>query len=103
VRTSLAAGVLDAVSVLVDVLFAMVVAVAVVVAVDLVRRWLRAASARKVQQQEDDPAREPMPVHSWRPRSEPRTVALPASPPSTGTYGVRPRGQRFPEDDGRLL
>jgi hypothetical protein len=102
VRTSLAAGVLDAASVLVDVLFAMVVAVAVVVAVDLVRRWARAASVRKVQQQEDA-AREPMPVHSWRPSSERRTVALPASPPSTGTYGVRPRGQRFPKDDGRLL
>ena len=102
-RTSLAAGVLDAASVLVDVLFTVVVGLALVFAVDLVRRWLRTVHARHAARQPDDGPREPMPVTSWRSESERPIVAPPASPPSTGTYGVRPRGQRFPEDDGRLL
>jgi hypothetical protein len=106
VRNSvLAAGVLDAASVLVDVFFTVVVGIAVVVAYDLARRSLRSVRDRKVQQQQDDAAREPMPVTSWRPSAEPPpSVALPAAPPSAGTYGTPRRvGPRFPEDPGRLL
>jgi hypothetical protein len=104
VRNSvLAAGVLDAASVLVDVFFTVVVGVAVVFVFDLVRRWLRTAAARRAVQQPDAEPREPMPVTSWRPEAEPPIVALPAPPPSAGTYGTSRVGQRFPEDPGRLL
>jgi hypothetical protein len=97
----LADGALDAASVLVDVLFAMVVAFAVLFAVDLGRRWSRSARARQDREpQPDEPRREPMAVPSWRPGPEPG--ALPTARP-TGTYGVRRVGQRFPEDPGRLL
>jgi hypothetical protein len=99
----LASGALDAASVLVDVLFAMVVAFAVLFAFDLGRRWSRSARARKGRQpQQDEPKRDPMPVTSWRPGQEPPTIALPA-PPTGGTYGKRRIAQRFPEDPGRLL
>lgn len=104
----LAAGVLDAASVLVDVFFTVVVGVAVVFALDLVRRRLRTTHARRAVQQPHEEPREPMPVTSWRPETErPKTerpiVALPAPPPSAGTYGTSRVGQRFPEDPGRLL
>ena len=103
-RTSvLAAGLLDAASVLVDVLFAIVVAVAVVVVWDLGRRSLRAVRARRLEHQPDDEVREPVPVPSWRPESERPSVALPARPPSAGTYGTAGGSRRFREDPGRLL
>jgi hypothetical protein len=109
VETSvLAVGALVAVSVLVDVFLTVVVGVAVVVAVDLVRRWLRSAHGRRLLEQAEAAAREPVPVTAWRPDTAPPPAALPARPRparprSAGTYGTRPSRQRFPEDPGRLL
>lgn len=92
-------------SALVDALLAIVVAIAVLVLYDVGRRrWGPAVAAwqeRHLAAAEDP--REPIGVPSWRPGTEPPSVPLPAPPPSGGTYGVHSRGQRFPEDPGRLL
>jgi hypothetical protein len=107
----LVAGALDAASVLVDVLLAMVVAAAVIAALDLGRRWLGPVLRSRRDEPEDRP-RDPVSVPSWRPGSEPPSGARPpfvlppsTRPPSTGgTYGgTRRIVPRFPEDPGRLL
>lgn len=99
----LAAGVLDAASALVDVLLAVAATAAVVVLVGLARRWSGAMPHQQDRRSSpDDETREPIPVPSWRPGSQPPSVALPA-PPTDGTYGARRIGHRFPEDPGRLL
>jgi hypothetical protein len=96
-----AADALDAASVLVDVLLAVVVAVALVVAFGLGRRWLGPALRTRQEELPVEP-RDAVSVPSWRPGTEPPSIALP--PPSAGTYGgIRRVAPRYPEDPGRLL
>ena len=96
-------------SALVDVLLALVVAIAALVLYDLGRkRWgpvFRAWQARQLLAVAVAEPYDPIGVTSWRPDSEPvppRALAA-ARAPEGSTYGSGGRSRRYPEDPGRLL